>query len=102
MMMSTTRPPTTVVTMLRLLTHREYYWTRDAYAPAAWPLLLVVVPICTLVNHFLVESWLMAAVAPFVLSVSMTVARVWLWKRRHPRLSVEELLRRRRDAATWN
>lgn len=81
---------------------RHYFPSRQAYAPRIWPMLLVCVVIDSIILGVLqLQGYWFIIPAPIV-AVVVVQGRWWIWKRRHPRRSVEQWLKAQRDNAMWN
>jgi hypothetical protein len=75
---------------------------RRAYVPRVWPVMLAI---CSLQAGF---AWLarpgvvVIFVSAFAFSWGVTYGRLMVWRRRHPVITVQQVLQDRRDAAPWN
>lgn len=84
---------------------RKRIWlaSRQAYYPRMWPLWVAVLPVAFAFN--LTMTFIAAFPRGLIaagLCALVALVRVQLWKRRHPVLSPDEVLRRKRDAAPYN
>lgn len=85
------------------MTRRRYYMThRRAYFPRVWPMLVTVVAIVAPLFSFIGPSPLISAGVSAAIATAIVQGRLWVWRRRHPVISVREMIADQQQAARWN
>jgi hypothetical protein len=80
----------------RYMPHRRAYW------PRWWPVALPAAVVTCVMVMLLNPPILLTVIASGAWGWLAMQGRLWIWKRRHPMVSVQELLEERRQAARWN
>lgn len=79
---------------------RRYSQWRRAWMPRWWPAWLVAAPVSAVVcTAFFADDVLLTILASSAITFAVTSVQWWLWRRRHPILSIAQ---RAREEAPWN
>ena len=79
---------------------RTYIAIRRAYVPRVWPTTLACAPISFAIA--ITTPWYLALPATIIAAWTLGNGRFWIWKRRHPTITGQELIQDMRDAAPFN
>ena len=84
--------------------NRTYLPSRDVYFPRLWPMAvvgaLIVVPGVLFLDGVVGVLGIIAWSA--LVGVTVPAVRLWVWRRRHPRIPPQQRIEARRRAAPWN
>lgn len=85
-----------------LRVERRYMDHRRAYWPRIWPPAIGAGALVLVLDLALNPSWWLGALIGGTVGAVTVQGRIWIWRRRHPVISIEQWLQDRRNSAMWN